>query len=1132
MDSISLSQSVSKEFGNEKTSMSELYFGDLEKRIDAITTEVIEKGNTVLDTYKVLSDAISGGMGSVWRVHHQSWNTDLAMKRPQPRFFAEGGDAKKKQFIEECENWINLGLHPNIVSCYYVREIGGVPTIFSEWMDNGSLKDRIADGSLYEGTEAEVQERILDIAIQAARGLQYSHENGLIHQDMKPGNLLLSKDWDAKVADFGLAKAKSDLEKSETAKTSGYTLAYCPKEQSEGATPEKWMDVYAWALTVLEMYAGKRLWETGAEAKERFDEYPAKCLYTIPDEMQTILQFGLSDKQLAFADIERELTNLYSVTTGMAYLRSSAKASDTIGSLNNRALSFLDIGMPDAAVALWNQALSADAHHIDAHYNYLLYLLRHQQKRDDEVIKELQMNVDAQKAGLPELIRQEYPMLTLQTDYMTAKSDGKRKGFLQNMQSCVITDQEIVAYCIQTTISMIGRFSFVDPDEKPVTVSLRNYQKEKKGVLACALCRNGKNAVLLCGDVSFCLYDIIHNREIRSGKPIPKLKKFGCNCTDVTLSPDEKWIAVHSKDRKEKTVYLVSVPDFRLTFESDMNFVGFTSDSRCVLRGKVSRMKEALFLVNEDGAVSEVFRFERMIEKTLEYCGERSAFLGYVYRNTGEAFYLDDSFHKAQTDAVILQDAVEVLFFDADRSLLCTLGEFGHVFFWDTSAKKLMFTFSSEFQNRSKNRRALYFADDDTLLFWRKEGYSTWDYVELSDLPDRRQSAQWRLSVIESSQKRLEEEKRKRMLEQRFEVCRQSGNIEGMLETHRRYSERIENEAEISRVWQMETALDAVAKKGEIRAVRLAGKTDASSLRKRSFEPENAAYVHIRGDRILAFGKALDCTEYTLDGEKTGVYFGEPPQRNELLKEDIRQSPEDRYPILIAVDAKGENIIYQTAVTSLNAGYCSRIRIYLRNLKTGKTVKLEDFTGEKYANVCQVDFLFDGSILFAPLPVYSMSYSPEQQKEENRLRSVRRISATDGTLMTDYHNHEAKRFILNPERTLFLTVRKNAANASSCLYRVDGRILGRWNEYKDDALFLPGEKYLFFHTTIDDSNWMSRSYSLTFWDIRERKPVRNVKLSGQGYEDFSCDPSGRVIYSVDRNDQQTSIYHIEYDFHL
>ena len=267
----SISNEIDKSI-QEEFSVSEAAIDEIKRRREkgqkpeSISNEEIRKGDPILDTYKVLDDAVHGGMGSVWRVHHESWNVDLAMKRPQPRFFAEGSEARKEEFIRECENWINLGLHPNIVSCYYVRDIGGVPTIFSEWMDNGSLKDCIRDGSLYEGTEEEVQERILDIAIQTARGLQYSHENGLIHQDVKPGNILLTKGWDAKVADFGLAKAQSRLTEDEKPVSTGYTIQYCPKEQAEGAPAEKWMDVYAWALTVLEMYAGKRLWETGAEA--------------------------------------------------------------------------------------------------------------------------------------------------------------------------------------------------------------------------------------------------------------------------------------------------------------------------------------------------------------------------------------------------------------------------------------------------------------------------------------------------------------------------------------------------------------------------------------------------------------------------------------------------------------------------------------------------------------------------------------------------------------------------------------------------------------------------------------------------------------------------------------------------
>ena len=216
--SMSISNTVSKGTAGEEMSFFVSYLEDEASHLtdgikhETISNEKIQKGDIVLDTYQVTSDAIHGGMGSVWRVHHKIWDVDLAMKRPQPKFFAEGSGRRKEEFIEECQHWIDLGLHPNVVTCYYVRDIGGVPTIFSEWMDGGSLKDRILEGSLYEGTESDIQTRILDIAIQTARGLRYSHDNGLVHQDIKPGNILVSKEWDAKIADFGLAKAQKKLE--------------------------------------------------------------------------------------------------------------------------------------------------------------------------------------------------------------------------------------------------------------------------------------------------------------------------------------------------------------------------------------------------------------------------------------------------------------------------------------------------------------------------------------------------------------------------------------------------------------------------------------------------------------------------------------------------------------------------------------------------------------------------------------------------------------------------------------------------------------------------------------------------------------------------------------------------------
>ena len=313
MEDFSMSNSLSKGSVYESESFFKAYQDDAASRMAgderpiAITNEQILQGDVILETYRVEGDAIHGGMGSVWRVHHQSWNAELAMKRPQPRFFAEAGEQRKADFIAECEHWINLGLHPNIVSCYYVREIGGVPTIFSEWMDGGSLKDAIQSGRLYGGTDDEVQARILDVAIQAARGLRYSHENGLIHQDVKPGNILLTGDWQAKAADFGLAKAQSRLSDGERPLSTGYTLAYCPKEQAGGAAAEEWMDVYAWALTVIEMYAGKRLWDTGAEASARLEDVRAAARVAPPEDVWALLARCLEDRSVGFGDAETVL---------------------------------------------------------------------------------------------------------------------------------------------------------------------------------------------------------------------------------------------------------------------------------------------------------------------------------------------------------------------------------------------------------------------------------------------------------------------------------------------------------------------------------------------------------------------------------------------------------------------------------------------------------------------------------------------------------------------------------------------------------------------------------------------------------------------------------------------------------
>ena len=397
MEGLSFSNTLSKGSVYESDSIYAAYLEDVASQLAegaapvAISNEEIHKGDEILETYRVEDDTIHGGMGSVWRVHHESWNADLAMKRPQPRFFAEGSERRKAEFIAECEHWINLGLHPNIVSCYYVRDIGGVPTIFSEWMDGGSLKDAIQSRRLYEGTEEEAQERILDIAIQVARGLQYAHEQGLIHQDVKPGNILLTRDWEAKVADFGLAKAQSQLTDGEGPASSGFTLQYCPGEQAEGATAEKWMDAFAWALTVMEMYAGRRIWATGAEAEDHPGALLEACL--VPEALRGLLEDCLRGRR-AFEGEDGALSSLeraYCQIFGMSYPRTLPEGfSVTAGYLNNRGLSFLDLGMEQAAQQCLAEAFRLDGQDLEVAANSAILLWNAGQITDLEALGRLE----------------------------------------------------------------------------------------------------------------------------------------------------------------------------------------------------------------------------------------------------------------------------------------------------------------------------------------------------------------------------------------------------------------------------------------------------------------------------------------------------------------------------------------------------------------------------------------------------------------------------------------------------------------------------------------------------------------------------------------------------------------------
>jgi len=355
-------------------------------------------GDVILGRYAVLGKVGEGGMGHVYRVRHLGWHMDLAVKSPKPKILRRKRGVDN--FERECETWVNLGLHPHIVTCYYVRRVGGIPRVFAEYVPGGSVWEWIQNGDLYKGDPLEVQRLIMDVAIQFAWGLRYAHEQGLVHQDVKPGNVLMTENGLVKVTDFGLARIDLALADDpevadgvQGAKFAGMTKAYCSPEQAQSAPLTARSDMWSWAVSVLEMYCTRVTWKSGADAPHALDK-AARGKYInpdaprIPDGVVSLLRACfepvVNDRPLHMGDVANELKEIYASYFDRPYERPEPRMAEALAdSLNNRAVSLLDLGRGEQALSVWSQALKADPHHPESTFNEGLSQWREGELADD-----------------------------------------------------------------------------------------------------------------------------------------------------------------------------------------------------------------------------------------------------------------------------------------------------------------------------------------------------------------------------------------------------------------------------------------------------------------------------------------------------------------------------------------------------------------------------------------------------------------------------------------------------------------------------------------------------------------------------------------------------------------------------
>ncbi|MBP5330846.1 MAG: Stk1 family PASTA domain-containing Ser/Thr kinase [Lachnospiraceae bacterium] len=206
---------------------------------------MIQPGMFISDRYEIIDKVGSGGMADVYKAKCHRLNRYVAIKILKAEFSSDTNFVQK--FRAEAQSVAGLS-HPNIVSVYDVGDDDGLHYIVMELVEGITLKRFIERKKGLDVKEA------VGIAIQIAQGMEAAHSHHIIHRDIKPQNIIISREGKVKVADFGIAKAATSNTISQNAIGS---VHYLSPEQARGGYSDERSDIYSLGVTLYEMLTGQ-----------------------------------------------------------------------------------------------------------------------------------------------------------------------------------------------------------------------------------------------------------------------------------------------------------------------------------------------------------------------------------------------------------------------------------------------------------------------------------------------------------------------------------------------------------------------------------------------------------------------------------------------------------------------------------------------------------------------------------------------------------------------------------------------------------------------------------------------------------------------------------------------------------
>ncbi len=302
---------------------------------------ILHPGATLFDEFDVEEELGRGGFGSVFLVRNRHTGEQYAVK------VAHVQDDKGRRNAQiELQNWMSLRRHPHLVTCRFFRTHTDrardeTLLIFAEYVDGDSLGQWIGQSRL-DGVAG-----VLDVAIQTAWGLHAAHSRGLVHQDFKPANVLMTREGVAKVTDFGISRLRALTSPNESSSTddgvafAGSTAEYASPEQArKGEVPiDHRSDIWNWGVTFFEMLTGSWPALVGPLAGEGLEDHLRRQAageesIRLPEEMVPILhrcfRKNREERWSSMHEVAEELRRVYRQVSGKPYQRTLPAEVDRV----------------------------------------------------------------------------------------------------------------------------------------------------------------------------------------------------------------------------------------------------------------------------------------------------------------------------------------------------------------------------------------------------------------------------------------------------------------------------------------------------------------------------------------------------------------------------------------------------------------------------------------------------------------------------------------------------------------------------------------------------------------------------------------------------------------------------------